>query len=283
METEIKNSEGAKTAILAVSFGTSYNDSREVTIGAIEHAIADAFPAYEVRRAFTSQVIINKLKKRDGMKIDNMKEALMKARADGIERLIVQPTHLMNGLEYRALVEDLRNYGNMFETVVLGEPLLTAQEDFMAVMEAVTADTAAYDDGSTAICFMGHGTEAESNAVYERLQGILREAGYRNYFIGTVEARPTLDDLVTTVKKSGIYKKAVLKPLMVVAGDHANNDMAKDEDGSWKRTFEEAGYEVRCIMEGLGQMEAIRKIYVNHVKDSLNRLSELYSGQKNKC
>lgn len=276
MEKEIRNSEGAKTAILAVSFGTSYNDSREVTIGAIEQAIADAFPACEVRRAFTSQVIINKLKQRDGIKIDNMKEALKKACEDGIERLVVQPTHLMNGLEYRALVDDLRNYGNMFKAVVLGEPLLTDEEDFKAVMEAITADTAAFDDGSTAICFMGHGTEAESNAVYERLQKILREAGYKNYFIGTVEARPTLDDLVTTVKKSGTYKKAVLKPLMVVAGDHANNDMARDGDGSWKRTFEEAGYEVQCIMEGLGQMEAIRKIYVKHVKDSLDRLSELY-------
>lgn len=276
MEKEIRNSEGAKTAILAVSFGTSYNDSREVTIGAIEQAIADAFPACEVRRAFTSQVIINKLKQRDGIKIDNMKEALKKACEDGIERLVVQPTHLMNGLEYRALVDDLRNYGNTFKAIVLGEPLLTDEEDFKAVMEAITADTAAFDDGSTAICFMGHGTEAESNTVYERLQKILREAGYKNYFIGTVEARPTLDDLVTTVKKSGTYKKAVLKPLMVVAGDHANNDMARDEEGSWKRTFEEAGYEVQCIMEGLGQMEAIRKIYVKHVKDSLDRLSELY-------
>lgn len=276
MEKEIRDSEGAKAAILAVSFGTSYNDSREVTIGAIEQAITDAFPAWEVRRAFTSQVIINKLKQRDGVEIDNVKEALKKACEDGIERLIVQPTHLMNGLEYRALVEDLRNYGNTFKAIVLGEPLLTSEEDFKAVMEAITADTAAFDDGSTAICFMGHGTEAESNAVYERLQKILREAGYKNYFIGTVEARPTLDDLVTTVKKSGTYKKAVLKPLMVVAGDHANNDMARDGDGSWKRTFEDAGYEVQCIMEGLGQMEAIRKIYVKHVKDSLDRLSELY-------
>lgn len=276
MEKEIRDSEGAKAAILAVSFGTSYNDSREVTIGAIEQAITDAFPAWEVRRAFTSQVIINKLKQRDGVEIDNVKEALKKACEDGIERLIVQPTHLMNGLEYRALMDDLRNYGNTFKAIVLGEPLLTDEEDFKAVMEAITADTAAFDDGSTAICFMGHGTEAESNAVYERLQKILREAGYKNYFIGTVEARPTLDDLVTTVKKSGTYKKAVLKPLMVVAGDHANNDMARDGDGSWKRTFEEAGYEVQCIMEGLGQMEAIRKIYVKHVKDSLDRLSELY-------
>lgn len=272
METEIKNGEGAKTAILAVSFGTSYNDSREVTIGAIEQAIADAFPAYEVRRAFTSQMIINKLKQRDGLEIDNMEEALKRAHGDGIERLIVQPTHLMNGLEYRDLAEDLRDHEHMFQSVVLGEPLLTDEEDFTAVMKAITADTAAYDDGDTAICFMGHGTEAESNAVYEKLQGILREAGYKNYFIGTVEAQPTLDDLVTVVKRSGAYKKVVLKPLMVVAGDHANNDMAGDEDGSWKRTFEEAGFEVQCIMEGLGQMEAIRNIYVNHVKVSMGRL-----------
>ncbi len=254
MEIEIRNSEGAKTAILAVSFGTSYNDSREVTIGAIEKAIADAFPAYEVRRAFTSQVIINKLRKRDGIKIDNMKEALKKAREDGIERLIVQPTHLMNGLEYRALAEDLRNYGSMFKAVVLGEPLLTAQEDFIAVMEAVTADTAAYDDGSTAICFMGHGTTAKSNDVYAKLQQVLEDQGAAHYYVGTVEAAPTVEDVLTRVK-AGAYTRVVLMPLMIVAGDHANNDMAGDDADSWKSVFDAAGYEVVCLVQGLGELE----------------------------
>lgn len=262
-----------KTAILAVSFGTSYNDSREVTIGAIEKAIAAAFPGIQVRRAFTSQMIINKLKKRDGLAIDNMEEALKRAAADGIKTLIVQPTHMMAGFEYMDLAKELDEYKNKFERTALAAPLLTGEEDFKAVMKAVTEDMASWDDGDTAICLMGHGTEAASNAVYSRLQKMLEDAGYENYFIGTVEADPNIENIVTAVKAAGKYKKAVLKPLMVVAGDHANNDMAGEDEDSWKSIFEAEGYQTTCILEGLGQMPAIQDVYVAHTRAAADGLA----------
>lgn len=261
-------------AILVVSFGTSYNDSREATIGAIENAIAEAFPEYEVRRAFTSQIIIDKLKERDGLEIDNVEEALDRAVADGIKTLVVQPTHLMNGFEYTDLETALKDYEGKFEKVVLAQPLLTSDADFDAVISAITEHTVSYDDGETAICFMGHGTEADSNAVYAKLQEKITAAGFENYFIGTVEAEPSLEDVLAAVKEKGNYKKVILEPLMVVAGDHANNDMAGDEEDSWKSTFEAEGFEVECLLEGLGQNEAIQKIYVEHTKEVIDSLAE---------
>lgn len=256
-------------AILVVSFGTSYNDSRDITIGAIEEAIAAACPEYEVRRAFTSQIIIDKLKDRDGLEIDNVGEALDRAVADGIKELMVQPTHLMNGYEYTDLAEELTDYLDKFDKIVLGEPLLTDDADFDAVIKAITERTASYDDGETAICFMGHGTEAASNGVYAKLQDMLTEEGYENYYIGTVEAEPSLDDVIAALNEKGSYKKVVLEPLMVVAGDHANNDMAGDEEDSWKIALEQEGYEVECILEGLGQLPAIQDVYVEHIKTAI--------------
>ncbi|MDD6306809.1 MAG: sirohydrochlorin cobaltochelatase [Clostridiales bacterium] len=260
--------------ILVVSFGTSYNDSREVTIGAIEKAIEEANPDYEVRRAFTSQIIIDKLKERDGLEIDSVEEALDRAVADGIKTLVVQPTHLMNGFEYTDLETALKDYEGKFDKVVLAQPLLSSDADFDAVISAITEHTESYDDGETAICFMGHGTEADSNAVYEKLQEKITAAGFENYFVGTVEAEPSLEDVIAAVKEKGSYKKVVLEPLMVVAGDHANNDMAGDEEDSWKSTFEAEGFEVECLLEGLGQNEAIQKIYVEHTKEAIDSLAE---------
>lgn len=260
-------------AILVVSFGTSYNDSRDLTIGAIENAIAEEFPEYDVRRAFTSQIIIDKLAERDGLVIDNVEEALDRAVADGITTLVVQPTHLMNGFEYTDLADALAEYESEFEQIVLAEPLLTSDEDFDAVVEAITMRTIDYDDGETAICFMGHGTEAEANEVYPKLQEKLTDAGYSNYFVGTVEAEPSLDDVIAAISENGDYTKVVLEPLMVVCGDHANNDMAGDEDDSWKSCFEAEGYEVECILEGLGQNEDIQQIYVSHTQDAIDSLN----------
>lgn len=262
------------TAILAVSFGTSYNDNRDATIGAIEKAIADEFPQYEVRRAFTSQIIIDKLKERDGLVIDNVEEALDRAVADGIKTLIVQPTHLMDGYEYTDLANALSDYESKFDKVVLGEPLLSSEADFDKVVAAITKKMASYDDGGTAICFMGHGTEADSNAVYAKMQDKLVSAGYENYFIGTVEAPPTFEDMLAALKAKGKYKKVVLEPLMVVAGDHANNDMAGNDEGSWKTTLQNEGYEVECILEGLGQMQEIRDIYVEHTRAAVEEATQ---------
>lgn len=262
------------TAILVVSFGTSYNDSREITIGAIENAIQEAYPEYEVRRAFTSQIIIDKLAERDGLEIDNVTEALDRAVADGIKNLIVQPTHLMDGLEYTDLVDELAEYEEDFEQIVVGDPLLTSEEDYTKVITAITDATAEYDDGQTAIVFMGHGTEAESNHIYADMQEKLTAAGFENYFVGTVEATPSLDDIVAALSAKGNYTKVILEPLMVVAGDHANNDMAGDEEDSWKTALEAEGYEVECLIHGLGENEAIQQIYVDHVQAAVDGLTE---------
>ncbi len=264
----------ADTRLLVVSFGTSYNDSRDITIGAVENSIAEAFPQYEVRRAFTAQIIIDKLKERDGLEIDNVTEALDRAVADGIKKLIVQPTHLMNGLEYNDLAAELEEYKSDFEQIVLGDPLLTSDADYEAVIKAITEETASYDDGETAVVYMGHGTEAESNQIYASMQEKLTAAGFDNYYVGTVEAEPTLEDVAAALKEAGTYKKVVLQPLMVVAGDHANNDMAGDEEDTWKTVLEAEGYEVECRLQGLGELEGIQKIYVDHVKAAVAQMNK---------
>lgn len=281
-ETKVDETETAETTageaadkvIMVVSFGTSYNDSREATIGAIENAIADAYPEYDVRRAFTSQIIIDKLKERDGLEIDNVEEALDRAVADGVKTLVVQPTHLMGGYEYTDLADALKDYEDKFEQVALAEPLLTSDEDFDAVAKAITEATASYDDGETAISFMGHGTEADSNEVYAKLQDVVTAAGYENYFIGTVEAEPSVTDVIAAINEKGTYTKVVLEPLMVVAGDHANNDMAGDEEDSWKSQIEAEGYEVECVIRGLGELPAIQDIYVAHTQAAIDSLAK---------
>lgn len=253
--------------ILVVSFGTSYNDSRVQTIGAIENDIEAAYgDKYSVRRGFTSQIIIDHVLKRDGEVIDNVGEALDRAVENGVKNLVVQPTHLMDGLEYNDLIAEVNQYADAFESISIGEPLLTSDDDFKTVEEAIVADTADYDDGETAICFMGHGTEADSNGVYAKLQDMLTEDGYENYFIGTVEAEPALEDVLAKVKE-GEYKRVVLQPLMIVAGDHANNDMAGAEEDSWKSIFEAEGYEVICEVKGLGEIQAIRDLIVSHTAE----------------
>jgi len=257
-------------AILVVSFGTSYDDSRDVTIGGVENAIKEAFPDWDVRRAFTAQIIIDKLAQEEKLEIDNVTQALDRAVADGIKTLVVQPTHLMNGgLEYQDLAAELENYKDSFDKVVLGKPLLTTPDDYEAVVQAITAKTASYDDGETGIVFMGHGTEAPANATYARFQDVLTEDGFENYIVGTVEATPSLDDVVKALKAKK-YKKVVLNPLMVVAGDHANNDMAGDEEDSWKSVLTKEGYEVECVLEGLGQVPEIQQIYVKHAQNAVD-------------
>ncbi len=259
------------TAILVVSFGTSYNENRKVTIDAIEQAVADAFSDYPVRRAFTSQMIINKLKKRDGLHIDNEAESLQHAAADGFRKLVIQPTHLMNGTEYHDLLRDVEKHRDLFEAAVLGEPLLTDKEDFEKVAAAMVEDTKEHTDEKTAVVLMGHGTGVEANRVYFDLQDELRKQGHHNYFIATVEAVPTLEDILPALKEGG-YEKIVLQPLMIVAGDHANNDMASDDEDSWKTILEKEGYAVQCVLRGMGQIPAIREIFAQHTARAFEKL-----------
>ena len=259
--------------LLVLSFGTSFNDSRRLTIGAIENDLEAAFPDYSVRRGFTANIVINHVQRRDGILIDDVDAALNRAVDNGVKNLVVQPTHLMDGLEYQELVDKVAEYSDAFDKVAFGKPLLTSDDDFARVEKAITEWTKEYDDGETAICFMGHGTEAESNQVYQKMQDKLTADGYKNYFVGTVEATPSLDDVLAAVK-AGNYKRVVLQPLMVVAGDHANNDMAGDEEGSWKTIFEDAGYEVECVLHGLGENEEIRQIYIDHAQEAIDSLNQ---------
>jgi len=259
--------------LLVLSFGTSFNDSRRLTIGAIEDSLETAFPDYSVRRGFTANIVIDHVNRRDGFLIDDVEASLKRAESNGVKTLVVQPTHLMNGFEYNDLIKEVGDHADSFDKVVFGEPLLTSDEDFKRVEQAIVEWTKEYDDGKTAICFMGHGTEAESNGVYQKMQELLTADGHTNYFIGTVEAAPTLDDVIASVKK-GDYERVILEPLMVVAGDHAHNDMAGDEEDSWKSAFEAEGYKVECLMRGLGENEAIRQIYVDHAKAAIDSISE---------
>jgi len=254
--------------LLVVSFGTSYNDNRVATIGGIEEAMEKAFTDYSVRRGFTADIIIEHVLRRDGEKIDNLSEALDRAVKNGVKELLVQPTHLMNGYEYGDLRDLLeKKYADKFETIKIGTPLLTSDADRTAVVEAMVSATASFDDGKTAICYMGHGTGAASNDVYAKMQETFKAAGHDNYFVGTVEAHPDVQDVLKLVK-DGEYTRVVLRPMMIVAGDHANNDMASDEEDSWKTTFENAGYEVVTEIKGLGEIEGIQQLLVEHAKNA---------------
>ena len=251
--------------LLVVSFGTSFNDSRVATIGAVEEAMEKAFPDYSVRRGFTANIIIEHIQRRDGEVIDDVDEALDRAKANGVKNLLVQPTHLMNGYEYGDLVKELEACAGDFETVKIGAPLLTTDEDFAAVAQAMVDAAAGYDDGKTAVCYMGHGSEAAANGIYARMQQHLTGSGHDNFFVGTVEAEPTAEDLGKLVKAAG-YEKVVLRPMMIVAGDHARNDMAGDGEDSWKNEFLREGYEVSCLLKGLGEYEEVQKLFAEHAK-----------------
>ena len=281
-----RNQDGiGENELLAVSFGTSYNDSRVEDIKGIEDALQEAYPDWSVRRAFTSQIIINHIQARDGECIDNMDQALERAVKNNVKNLIVQPTHLMHGAEYDELVKAVERYQDKFESVKVAEPLLgevgsdasAINSDKEAVAKAVTAqavETAGYDsldaakEDETAFVFMGHGTSHTAKVSYSQMQTQMQVLGYDNVFIGTVEGEPeetSCEAIIEAVKNAG-YKKVILRPLMVVAGDHANNDMAGEDEDSWKSLFENSGFfeQVDVQIAGLGGIEAIQQIYVDH-------------------
>ena len=277
--------------ILVVSFGTSFNDSRAEDIGGVEKAIAQANPDWSVRRAFTAQIIINHVQARDNEKIDNMQQALDRAVANNVKNLVIQPTHLMHGAEYDELKEAVDGYADKFETVVIAEPLLgevgedatVINEDKKAVAEAIVAEAVAdagfkslddADKDGTAFVFMGHGTAHVAKVSYSQMATQMKDLGYKNVFIGTVEGEPeetACENVIEDVKAAG-YKKVILRPLMVVAGDHANNDMAGDDPDSWKSLFTAANAfdSIDCQIEGLGRIKDIQALYVKHTKDAID-------------
>ena len=277
--------------ILVVSFGTSFNDSRAEDIGGVEKALQAAYPDWSVRRAFTAQIIINHVQARDDEKIDNMDQALERAVDNGVKNLVVQPTHLMHGAEYDELTEAVENYKDKFESVKIAEPLLgevgadetAINEDKAAVAEAITAEavkTAGFDsldaakEEGTAFVFMGHGTSHTAKISYSQMQAQMEQLGYENVFIGTVEGEPedTACEAVIEKLKDAGYKKVILRPLMVVAGDHANNDMAGDDDDSWKSQFEASGVfdSIDTQIAGLGEIDAIQQLYVAHTQAAID-------------
>ena len=279
--------------LLVVSFGTSFNDSRTEDIGGIEKALQKAYPDWSVRRAFTAQIIINHVQARDGEKIDNMDQALQRAVDNGVKNLIVQPTHLMHGAEYDELSEAVASYSDKFESVSIAEPLLgevgsaddSVNSDKEAVAKAVTAEavkTAGYEsldaakEDGTAFVFMGHGTSHTAKISYSQMQNQMNALGYDNVFIGTVEGEPedtACEAVIEKIQEAG-YKKVILRPLMVVAGDHANNDMAGDDDDSWKSQFEASGVfdSIETQIAGLGQIPVIQDLYVSHTHAAMEEL-----------
>ena len=262
--------EGQKPVLLVTSFGTSYNDNRDLSIGAVETALADAYPEYEVRRAFTAQIVIDILEERDGHEIDNVEEAMERLVADGVKEVVVMPTHVMNGFEYDDIVKEVGEYADKFDSLKIGTGLLTDDADYEELVKILAEETASYNTEKTAIVFMGHGTHHEANATYTTLQEALNAAGYNNYFVGTVEGAPLVDEVLAKVD-AGDYDKVVLLPLMIVAGDHANNDMAGDEEDSWKTAFTNAGYEVECVLTGLGQYAGVQQMIVTHAGEAMSK------------
>ena len=278
--------------LLVVSFGTSFNDSRVADIKSIEDALQEANPDWSVRRAFTAQIIINHIQARDGEKIDNMEQALERAVANGVKQLVVQPTHLMHGAEYDEMCDAIDKVRDKFESVEIAEPMLgevgndatIINADKEAVAKAVVAaalsesgyeSTAAAKEAGVAYVLMGHGTAHVAKVTYSQMAAQMDKLGYENVFIGTVEGEPedtSCEAVIAAVKEAG-YTTVVLRPLMVVAGDHANNDMAGADEDSWKTMFEAAGFTVNCQISGLGRIADVQALYVAHAKAAIDAIA----------
>lgn len=253
-------------AILVVSFGTSYTDAREKNIDRIEADICAAFPDYRIYRAWTSKMILKKLKSRDGIVIDNVREAMERMEADGIREVIVQPTHVMNGIENDRMIADVRAYEECFASIRMGAPLLTTEQDSREAIAALEQEWSHLPENE-ALVLMGHGTEHYANSVYAALDYMMKDMGHENMFLGTVEAYPTLEALIRRMKKANPVK-VHLAPFMIVAGDHAKNDMSGEDEDSWASRFSREGFTVECHLKGLGEYPHIREMLVRHVREA---------------
>lgn len=257
-----------KKAILVVSFGTSYHDTRKVTIDAIEEDIKKAYPDHTIYRAWTSKIILNKLKHRDQIHYDTVTEAFERMKRDGMTDIIVQPTHVINGIENELMIEDSLAYSSDFSTIQFGTPLLTTREDNHYLVDTICKEFIDLKENEVLV-LMGHGTTHYSNSIYAGLGYTFKEKGHSNIFLGTVEAYPSIENVLPMVKKYN-PKRVILAPFMIVAGDHAIHDMAGNDIESWKSQFESAGFAVTCVLKGLGEYPAIRKLFLKHVKEAID-------------
>lgn len=265
-----------KKAILAASFGTSYEETRDKTIGAIERDLAAAYPGWEVRRAFTSGMILRVIKNRDGLHIDTVAEALQRLLDDGFTRVVIQPTHIINGEEYEKLCRQAEAFQEAFAELKIGQPLISSSQDFDSVTEAVVkhipelAPQPAAQTGGPAAVLMGHGTGHHTDAVYAALDYRFKARGYSNVVVGTVEGYPELSQVQEQLERLR-PSNVILMPFMVVAGDHAVNDLAGDEEDSWKSVLEAQGYRTEARLEGLGEFKEIRDIYIAHAAEAMRQ------------
>lgn len=251
-----------KPVLLVVSFGTSHEETCRKNIGAIEDALKNAFPNYEVRRAFTAKTVIKKLRE-EGVSVDTVGEALARLVDEGVREAVIQPTHVMPGTEYEMMKEEAAAFYGRFDRLSIGKPLLADESDYDEVRRIIVDFSKEYDDPDTAVVLMGHGTVHNANIGYAKLQRRINAGGRSNIFIGTVEAMPTVH-YIRALIRLGDYKRVVMMPFMIVAGDHAVNDMAGDGEDSWKTIFEEDGFEVRCVLRGLGENADIRRLFIRH-------------------
>lgn len=258
----------SKKAILVISFGTSYDDTRNNTIGAIEEDIKKAYPNYEVRRAFTSKIILAKLKKRDDLQIANITQAMENLIKDKFETVICQPTYIMNGYEYYDMIKEINIFKDKFKSLQFGTPLLTSTQDYYNMVDAVNKEIPKLDFDD-ALLLVGHGTKHFANSSYAALDYQFKDNGNKNIFVGTIENYPNLNTVLKQIKALN-FKKIYLMPLMIAAGEHAINDIAGDNPTSWKTIFENEGFEVKLILKGLGEYQSIRKIYIERIKMLVN-------------
>ena len=256
-----------KQALLVVSFGTSYQDTREKTLDATQKVFEEEFASYDVYRAFTAQTIIDILEERDNIKVNNVEEALEALKKDNYGTVVIQSLHVMNGAEYDDMMAIVEEYKSDFNEIKVGKALLTTHEDYENVIDSLASNFPERNDNE-AIVFMGHGTHHEANAVYAALEYAFSAAGYDNVFVGTVEGFPTLENVVAQLEENQI-EKVTLMPLMIVAGDHAENDMGGDEEDSWKTILKQSGYEVEVFMHGMGENEGIREIFMDHAEEAI--------------
>ena len=263
--------EKIKRAILVISFGTSYKETQEKTIGGIEKCIAGAFPEYKFYRAWTSPRIRAKLQKRDGIHVPDIGEAMEQMLADGIREAVVQPTYILQGFESGKMEEKVAACAGRFEKLVFGKPLLVSGEDKKAVAQAL--DGAYRRQEGDCLLFMGHGTEHEANVLYKELEDLFRSMGMNDVYMGTVEGDFSLANFLTRIAGQH-YRRICLAPFMIVAGDHAINDMAGEKEDSWKSVIEKNGYETECILKGLGEFEAVREIFTEHVREAVRSFEE---------